>query len=158
MTVLQKIRQRVSKPSVSVLVTTFHAQAFICETLDSLNKQVFKDFQLLISIDKSDDDTELVIKKWCQEHKNIPTEIFCQTHRLGWIKNINFLLKKCKTKYFMLMPHDDLLDGTYIQKMVQCLKVNPNACTAFSDIQGFGNHSHRNPQCLFLNPSTAILS
>jgi len=133
-----KKRQRFTKPSVSVLVTAFQAESFICETLDSLNKQVFKDFQLLISIDKSVDDTELVIKSWCQEHKNIRTRIFCHTHRLGWIKNINFLLKKCKTKYFMLMPHDDLLDGTYIQKMVQCLKVNPNACTAFSDIQGFG--------------------
>jgi len=38
----------------------------------------------------------------------------------------------------MLLPHDDLLHETYIQKMVQCLKVNPYACTAFSDIQGFG--------------------
>jgi len=138
MTILQKIRQRFTKPSVSVLVPVFQAQAFICETLDSLNKQVFKDFQLLISIDKSDDDTELVIKRWCQENKKIPTRIFCQTHRLGWVKNINFLLEKCQTKYFMLLPHDDLLHETYLQKMVQCLKMNPYACTAFSDIQGFG--------------------
>ena len=126
MTILQKIRHRFTEPSVSVLVTAYQAQAFICETLDSLNKQVFKDFQLLISIDKSDDDTELVIKKWCQEHKNIPTQIFCQTHSLGWIKNINFLLEKCQTKYLMLMPRDDLLDETYIQKMFQCLKENPD--------------------------------
>jgi len=139
----KKIRQRFTKPSVSVLVTAFHAQAFICETLDSLNMQVFKDFQLLISVDKSDDDTELVIKKWCQDHKNISTQIFCQTHRLGWIKNINFLLKKCQTKYFMLLPHDDLLHETYLQKMVQCLKMNPYACTAFSDIQCFDSRSKK---------------
>jgi len=127
-----------SKPSVSVLVPAFKAQAYICETLDSLDKQVFKDFQLLISVDKSDDDTELITKRWCQEHKNIPTQIFCQTHLLGWIKNVNFLLEKCQTKYFNVLSHDDLLHETYLQKMVQCLKVNPQACTAFSDVQGFG--------------------
>ena len=141
MSTLQKIREHSTIPSVSVLVPAFHAQAFICETLDSLNKQVFKEFQLLISIDKSDDDTELVIKRWCQEHKNIPSRIFCQTHRLGWIKNINFLLEKCQTKYFMLLNHADLLDETYIQKMLQCLKENPYACTAFSDIKFFGTTS-----------------
>jgi len=138
MSYLLKIRQYFTKPSVSVLIPAFQAESFICETLDSLNEQDCQDFQILISIDKSDDDTKLVINRWCQEHKKIPTRIFYQRHRLGWVKNINFLLKKCKTKYFMLLPHDDLLEKTYIQKMVQCLKINPNACVAFSDIQGFG--------------------
>lgn len=138
MTSLQKNGQNFTKPSVSVLVPAFQAQAFICETLDSLNKQVFKDFELLLSIDKSDDDTELITKRWCQEHKDIPNRIFCQTHELGWVKNVNFLLEKCQTKYFMVLAHDDILHETYLQKMVQCLKVNPQACTAFSDIQSFG--------------------
>jgi len=135
---LRKIVQLFTKPSVSVLVPAFQAVSFIYETLDSLNEQVFQNFELLISVDKSDDKTNLVIKKWCQEHKKIHTRIFYQTYHLGWVKNINFLLKKCKTKYFMLLPHDDLLDKTYIQKMVQCLEMNPHACTAFSDIQNFG--------------------
>jgi len=125
-------------PSVSVLVPVYQAQAFISETLNSLSNQVFRDFQVLVSIDKSDDDTKLITKNWSQNHKNITTRIFCQTHRLGFVKNINFLLEKCKTKYFMVMPHDDILDKTYLQKMVQCLKVHPQACTAFSDIKCFG--------------------
>lgn len=91
----RKIRQHFTKPSVSVFVPAFQAESFICETLDSLNEQVFQDFKLLISIDKSDDDTELVVKKkWCKEHKKISTRIFCQKHHLGWVKNTNFLLKK----------------------------------------------------------------
>lgn len=134
----QKIRLHSSKPSVSVLVPAYNAQEFICETLDSLNNQIFKNFQILISVDKSDDDTKLIIEKWCEEHKNIPTQIFYQPHRLGWVKNINFLLKKCKTKYFMILPHDDLIHKTYLQKMFKYLKKNPAACVVFSDIQGFG--------------------
>ena len=97
-------------PSVSVLIPAYQSQAFISETLNSLSNQVFRDFQVLVSIDKSDDDTKQIIENWSQNHKNIPTRIFYQTHRLGWKKNVNFLLEKCKTKYFMVMPHDDILD------------------------------------------------
>jgi len=126
---------------VSVLVPAYNAQEFICETLDSLNNQVFKDFQILISIDKSDDNTRFIIEKWCKEHRNIHTLIFYQTHRLGWVKNINFLLKKCETKYFMMLPHDDIIHETYLQKMYQYLETNPSTCVAFSDIQGFGTQN-----------------
>ncbi len=134
----QKIRSYFVKPSVSVLVPAYNAQEFICETLDSLNNQIFKDFQILISIDRSDDNTKSIIKKWCKDHKNITTQIFYQTHRLGWVKNINFLLEKCKTKYFMVLPHDDMVHETYIQKMFQYLEANPSTCVVFSDIHGFG--------------------
>ena len=132
-----QIRQYFVKQSTSVLVPAFEAESFICETLDSIKNQVFEDFKVLISVDKSDDDTASVVKRWCKENK-ISTQIFIQKNRLGWVKNINFLLRKCKTKYFMVMPHDDLLEKTYIQKMIQGLKNNPKACVVFSDIQGFG--------------------
>ena len=91
----QKTRRHFAKPRVSVLVPAYNAQEFICETLDSLDNQVFRDFQILISIDKSDDDTKSIIERWCKEHKDIPVQIFYQTERLGWVKNINFILKKC---------------------------------------------------------------
>jgi len=137
----QKIRLPFTKPSISILVPAYNAQEFICETLDSLNNQIFKDFQILISIDKSDDDTDFVIKRWCENHKNIHTQIFYQIHRLGWVKNINFLLKKCETKYFMILPHDDLIHETYLQKTLRYLKANPSVCVVFSDIQGFGTQN-----------------
>lgn len=134
----QKTRRHFAKPRVSVLVPAYNAQEFICETLDSLDNQVFRDFQILISIDKSDDDTKSIIERWCKEHKDIPVQIFYQTERLGWVKNINFLLKKCETKYFMILPHDDLIHKTYLDKMYHHIKANPSACVAYSDIQGFG--------------------
>lgn len=135
---VQKIRSNFIFPSVSVLVPAHNAQEFICETLDSLNNQIFKCFQIIISIDKSDDETGLVVEKWCKQHKQITTKIFYQEHNLGWVKNINFLLKKCETKYFMMLPHDDLIHKTYLQKMFQYLEAHPSTCVAYSDIQGFG--------------------
>ena len=137
---LQKIRQCFRRPSVSVLIPAFQSESFICETLDSLSKQVYEDFQIIFSVDKSDDNTEKIIRKWCREHKKISTRIFSQNQHIGWVKNINFLLKQCNTKYFMVMPHDDTLDKKYIQKMCDALIENPRACVAYSDISGFGEY------------------
>jgi len=138
---LRKISQYFTKPSVTVLIPSFQAESFICETLDSLVGQTFRNFLIFISIDKSNDSTELIIKRWFKEHKNVRGQIFCQKNRLGMVKNVNFLIGKCQTKYFMIMPHDDILDKSYLQKMIQCLETNKRAIMAFSDIQGFGIRS-----------------
>ncbi|SHO42877.1 hypothetical protein NSIN_10209 [Nitrosotalea sinensis] len=138
---LQKIRRQFAKPRVSILVPAFNAREFICETLDSLNDQTFQDFQILISIDKSDDDTGTIVERWCKEHENIQTKIFYQAHLLGWVQNINFLLKQCTTKYFIMMPHDDLIHKTYLEKLFHHIKSNPSACVVFSDVQGFGKQN-----------------
>ncbi len=139
---LQKIKQYFTIPSVTVLIPAFQSQEFICETLDSLDGQTFWNFQIFISIDKSNDDTELITKRWFKENKNIRSQIFCHRNQLGMVKNVNFLIGKCRTKYFMIMPHDDILDKNYLQKMVQCLKTNKKAIMAYSDIQAFGIQSH----------------
>jgi glycosyltransferase involved in cell wall biosynthesis len=130
-----------SKPKVSVLLPAYRAEQFICETLEGLSKQTFKNFILHISIDKSDDNTEKIVQNWCNNHRDISSEIHQQTKRLGWVRNINFLLKKCNTKYFMIMPHDDILHEKYIEKMLHQLRINTQACTAFSDIKCFGKAS-----------------
>lgn len=139
---LQKIRQYFTIPSVTVLIPAFQSQEFICETLDSLDGQTFRNFQIFISIDKSNDDTELITKRWFKENKNIRSQIFCHRNQLGMVKNVNFLIEKCRTKYFMIMPHDDILDKNYLQKMVQCLETNKKAIMAYSDIQAFGIQSY----------------
>ena len=130
-----------SNPKVSVLIPAYRAEQFICETLDGLSRQTFQNLILYISIDKSDDNTGETVQNWCSKHRQICSEIYHQTTRLGWVKNVNFLLNKCKSKYFMIMPHDDIIHESYIEKMLHKLKINKKACTAFSDIKCFGKSS-----------------
>lgn len=131
-------KQENSQPYVSVLVPAFQAERFVCDTLNSLEKQTYKKIELLISIDQSNDDTDRVVTRWSEEHNSIYTRIFRQNNRLGWVKNINFLLEKCQNQYFMLLPHDDLLHKNYIKILLQCLQMNVDACVAYSDIKCFG--------------------
>lgn len=129
------------QPRVSVLVPAYQASTFIRDTLDSLEKQSFRDYDLHISIDKSDDDTEQVVCAWCEEHPHLHPNIYYQNSRLGWVENINFLIKKCRNQYFMILPHDDLLHKNYIIKLVTCLQQNKEASVAYTDIRRLGPRS-----------------
>jgi glycosyltransferase involved in cell wall biosynthesis len=126
-------------PKISILIPAFEAEKFICETLDSIAEQSFTDFEIIISIDASSDETGCAIEKWCRDHGDIRTEVIHQRHRLGQIRNVNFLLGRCESKYFMIMPHDDLLHKDYLRELIQCLEANDQAILAFSDIQAFGD-------------------
>jgi len=126
------------RPRVSILVPAFEAEDFILETLDSIKNQVYQDFQVFISIDKPKDNTKTIIESWCKENKRIPTKIFYQDKQLGWVKNFNFLIQHCNTKYFVILSHDDILNKNFLQKTIQILKENPLAVTAFPDIEIFG--------------------
>ena len=127
------------RPRVSILVPAFEAEDFILETLDSIKNQVYQDFQVLISIDTPRDNTKTIIENWCSVNKSILTKIFYQDKQLGWVKNFNFLIQHCNTKYFVILSHDDLLNRNFLQKTIQILKENPLAVTAFPDFEIFGN-------------------
>jgi glycosyltransferase involved in cell wall biosynthesis len=123
---------------VSILIPAFRASQFVGETLDSIAQQSYQDFQVIISVDRSDDDTGLIVEQWCNEHDDVNAAIIHQKRRLGQVENVNFLIARCRSEFFMIMPHDDLLHRDYLLELTQCLDANAKAVLAFSDIQAFG--------------------
>jgi glycosyltransferase involved in cell wall biosynthesis len=118
-------------PSLSVLIPAYRASAFIKETLDSIQAQTFQNFRAYVSVDVSDDDTFAI----CQTYlKNDPRFVVIEQHEhLGWVKNSNFLLDQVTTPYAVFAFHDDTLHPDYFEKLIQALKINPQAIVAFSD-------------------------
>jgi glycosyltransferase involved in cell wall biosynthesis len=56
---------------------------------------------------------------------------------LGWIGNVNQLLNTVDTEFFMVMPHDDVLDPHYLEILIEALQANPQAVVSFSDMEYF---------------------
>ena len=127
-----------SRNTVTVLIPAYQAGGFVLETLDSLARQSFQDYRLIISVDLSEDATVDHIKKWVKRNKKIQTRVYVQDTRLGWVRNTNFLLGKVCSPYFMILPHDDLLGEHYLQKAFDILHQNTEASVVYSDIETFG--------------------
>jgi glycosyltransferase involved in cell wall biosynthesis len=120
-----------SKDLLSVLVPAYHSSEFILDTLESIKNQSLKNYQVYVSVDKSDDETFEICHKYLKNDHRF--KIIDQKTRLGWVGNSNFLLNLVSTEYAVFAFHDDILHPHYFDRLISELEENPQAVVAFSD-------------------------
>ncbi len=119
--------------TVSVCIPAYQSEGFLEETLDSVLGQSWPDIEILISVDLSTDGTAALARRYAPRAK-----VLVQDRRLGWVKNHNVVLRAAKSRYVMIMPHDDVLEPEYVAKCMAALDENPEAVLAFSDLDIMG--------------------
>jgi GT2 family glycosyltransferase len=121
-----------SLPKVMALVPAWRSAAFIQETLDSLAAQTYPSLQILISDDASPDNTAEICETFAARQKN--ARLIRQPKNLGWIGNVNALLREAAADYYFFAFHDDVLKPAYVERLVEALEGNPRAVISFSDM------------------------
>jgi len=122
-------------PLITVCVPVFQAASFVAETLLSIRRQSFGNFSVLVSVDQSQDDSEGICRAFeCDERFTVVT----QAERLGWAGNVNFLLDRVKTEYFVVLFHDDLWRMDYLDILLGLLSKEQAASVACTDVERFG--------------------
>lgn len=107
---------------LTIGMPVFNDVEFIERSLKSLLNQTFHDFKLIISDDGSTDGSQLICEKYASIDKRI---IYIrQPKNLGISRNMQFLLTKGESKYFMWAGDDDLYDRTFIEKHISILEDN----------------------------------
>ena len=121
-----------SLPAVVALVPAWRSAAFIRETLDSLAAQTYSNLRILISDDASPDNTAEVCEAFSAGRPNV--RVSRQPKNLGWIGNVNSLLREALGDYYFFAFHDDVLKPEYVERLVDALERNPQAVLSFSDM------------------------
>lgn len=122
--------------SLTICLPVFQGEEFVAKTLQSIVDQSYSNFKCFISIDLSNDKTLEVIKPFLHDKR---ISLYEQETRLGWVGNVNFLLQRVMTRYVCIMPHDDILYPTYLEKLMDLIEGNKKIVVAYSDIELFGN-------------------
>lgn len=89
---------------ISVLITTFNNGNYLKTAIESCLSQEFKDFELLIIDDGSDDNTESIVKSF-----NDCRIVYKKIGHSGRSTALNFGLKTCKYDWVTLADADDLM-------------------------------------------------
>jgi glycosyltransferase involved in cell wall biosynthesis len=98
--------------------------------IDSLLRQTYADFVLVISDNASQDDTETI----CREYAAADSRVR-YTRRVATVDatiNFNDLLEQASSEYFMWAACDDTWDNTFLATAVDLLAQNPSRVTAFT--------------------------
>ena len=107
----------------TITVTTYNRSALLCRCLDSINRQTFKDFEVLILDDCSTDNTQEVVQEYLKDErfKYIRFE-----KNLGAANRVVYSAQKSgyfKGKYLFEVSDDDfLLENYFLERVYSAIK------------------------------------
>lgn len=116
---------------------TYNNAAFLPAALESVLRQSFGDWELLVINDASSDNTDDILEIF----KNKDRRIFVWNNQAnrGLTRNLNFALGKAKGQYIARLDSDDIWsDNRKLQKQADFLNHNPGCCLVGSWAEAFG--------------------
>ena len=123
-------------PVITVVIPYFNREETLAETLDSLKKQTFQNFEVIIVDDGS---TEKSSKEFLEKiAKENPDIKVIHQHNQGVAAARNNGIKEAKGRYVICLDSDDLLAETFIEKAIVVLDTNPEIDIFTTDVQTFG--------------------
>lgn len=117
---------------IDILLATYNGEKYIKEQIDSILNQTYENLKLIISDDCSSDNTKSILQEY--EKKDNRIELYIQEKNLGVVKNIEFLLNKVESPYYMLADQDDYWMPQKAEKTLEKLK-DKNADLVFGDLE-----------------------
>jgi glycosyltransferase involved in cell wall biosynthesis len=137
-----------SAPLVSVLMTSYNREKYISAAIESVLASSFKDFELIICDDASNDRTVEIARSFAAADPRV--KISVNSENLGDYNNRNQTASLAKAKYIKYVDADDILYYYGLEVMLTYMLRYPEA--------GFGLSSNpdvRRPYPVFLNPVEA---
>ncbi len=112
--------------TISLIVYSSKEAKYIPFLFDSLKKQTFQDWELLIIDNASDGDTLAVVEKHAKETGR-PYRIIKNNANIGFAAGHNVAFKEVKTEYFLLQNPDMYVLPDVLEQMVTFLDDQKNA-------------------------------
>lgn len=113
------------QPLVSVIISTYNGSSYIKKAIDSVLSQTYKNIELIITDDCSNDNTFEIISGYQKKDQRIV--IFRNEVNSGSYKSLNKAIVRSKGKYIANLDDDDIwIDSDKIKKQVEFLEKNKN--------------------------------
>ncbi|MBV9771596.1 MAG: glycosyltransferase family 2 protein [Bryobacterales bacterium] len=116
-------------PRISVGMPVRNGENFVRIALDSVLSQTFRDFELIISDNDSQDQTAAICRAYADRDSRV--RYYRQDTVLPPAANHNFVLRQAKGELFKWACHDDVCDPEFLSKCVGVLDADPGAVLAY---------------------------
>ncbi|MFC1517591.1 glycosyltransferase family 2 protein [Candidatus Margulisiibacteriota bacterium] len=117
-------------PLISINIPVFNGEKFLEKALQSVLDQTYKDYEIVIIIDGTNDKSEEIIKKY---QKLYPEKIRYQWQKnLGLARTRNNLIKLSKGDYIAILDQDDLWKKDKLEKQMSLFSKDPEVKFVYS--------------------------
>jgi len=115
-------------PSISIILPTYNGAAYIRESLDSCLNQSFQDFELIVVVDGSTDDTEGILHSFSDRRLRI-----LKQNNQGLPAALNAGFAQARGRFLSWTSDDNIYTSEAMAVMWQYLQEHPQAAMVCTD-------------------------
>lgn len=141
------MEEKSTKPLISIIVITYNSSKFVIETLESAKAQTYRNIELIITDDKSSDDTVDICKKWIGENAErfVRSTLLVSNANAGIPANINRGVNLAKGIWIKCIAGDDILSSECLDELINFISTQQEDIRVlFSDVVRFFGNSIKN--------------
>jgi glycosyltransferase involved in cell wall biosynthesis len=116
------IKHETRSSTISVLLPVYNAESYLLAAMESVLKQTYRDFELLVLNDGSTDNSLAILKKFAAQDKRI--RIISRENK-GLVETLNELVSEAKGEYLARMDADDICLPERFAKQIAFMNANP---------------------------------
>ncbi len=120
------------KTAVSVIIPNWNGQDLLKECLQSLTKQTFKGFEIILVDNGS---TDLSVKFVSNSFPRV--KIIALNKNYGFARAINEGVQVSKEKYVIFLNNDTLVEKDFVKELISCANKHPEAISVNSKLLNF---------------------
>lgn len=117
---------------VSVIIPNYNHSKYLAQRIDSILNQTYKDYELIILDDCSDDDSRKIIGEYLTFHPEIIISFNLKNSGSPFAQ-WNHGVSLAKGEYIWIAESDDSAEVTFLEKTTSILNGNPEAGMVFCD-------------------------
>ena len=129
-------------PTVSILTPAYNSAPFIAHTIESVIRQSFSGFELLVVDDGSTDETAAVVRSFMQRDPRI--RMFTQANS-GIAAARNSAIAHATGRFFALLDSDDLWLPGYLEEQLRILEQHPEIAVLSANAINLGGFADGEP-------------
>lgn len=132
------MNEKINFPLVSVCVVSYNSEQTICDTLQSIYNQTYKNIELILCDDSSKDNTIKLAKEWIKnkEERFSKVKISVSERNRGVSFNCNVGAKIASGEYVKFFGADDLMLASYVSDCVLFMEEH-SSNVLFTKLQAF---------------------
>jgi glycosyltransferase involved in cell wall biosynthesis len=118
-----KLKTKTNQPLVSVVMPVYNTAEFVAAAIESIVKQSYKNWELIVVDDASTDDSWKIIQRFAKKNKRI--KALRNSKNLGVASTANRALKLISGQFLARMDSDDIALLNRLAKQVVFLQKHP---------------------------------
>ena len=130
-----------SVEKISIILPSYNYDSFISETIESVLKQSYKDWELIIVDDGSKDNSVRVIEKHIKKCEKIKLIFHPNKENKGLVETYRLGLKHCVGNYIAFIEADDIWEhDDYLSSKIDIFKRYKDVILVYNNVESFGSN------------------